>query len=226
MNLNPKQWQSPIRPLLASCHVWDTAIVQLNTRYHVNAWFWLSIIRFHGKSTLRTFVTLTKKVTVLKRIKFLPKPVLQTIYFKTIFPSVLYGIVVWGSCSQSLLDDIDRTRLRATKIIYSLPREIHSAEVRNLPLWNPIVQFYFKRLVTICLNIYHDTCIVPLTGLIVKSRVNYNFRQSANIEVPRPRTEIGQSSFMHRAALCWNLLPNSCKHSSSLGYFKKFLKGK
>ena len=77
---------------------------------------------------------------------------------------------------------------------------------------------------TICLNIFHDTCIVPLTGLIVKSRVNYNFRQSANIEVPRPRTEISQSSFMHRAALFWNLLPNLCKHSSSLGYFKKFLK--
>ena len=37
-----------------------------------------------------------------KRIKFLPKPVLQTIYYKTILPSVFYGTVVWGSCSQSL----------------------------------------------------------------------------------------------------------------------------
>ena len=33
-------------------------------------------------------------------------------------------------------------------------------------------------------------------------RVVYNFRQSANIEVPRPRTEIGQSSFMHTEQLC------------------------
>ena len=76
----------------------------------------------------------------------------------------------------------------------------------------------------ISFNNYNDTCIDPLRELIVKSRVNYNFRQSANIEVPRLTTEIGQSSFMHRAALCWSLLPNSCKHSSSLGYFKKFLK--
>lgn len=67
-------------------------------------------------------------------------------------------------------------------------------------------------------------CIDPIRGLIVKSKVNYNFRQSANIEVPRPRTEIGRSSFTHRAALCWNFLPNSCKHTSSLGYFKKFSK--
>ena len=83
---------------------------------------------------------------------------------------------------------------------------------------------YIKRLLAISFNNYNDTCIDPLRELIVKSRVNYNFRQSANIEVPRLTTEIGQSSFMHRAALCWNLLPNSCKHSSTLGYFKKFLK--
>ena len=71
---------------------------------------------------------------------------------------------------------------------------------------------------------YNDTSIDPLRGLIVKSRVNYNFRQSANIEAPRSTTEIGRSPFMHTAALCWNLPPNSCKRSSSLGYFKKFLK--
>ena len=47
--------------LLAPYHVWDTEIVQLNTRYHVNALVWLSIIGFHGKSTLRTFVTLSAR---------------------------------------------------------------------------------------------------------------------------------------------------------------------
>ena len=82
-----------------------------------------------------------------------------------------------------------------------LTRDIHSAEVRNLPPWNPIVQFYIKRLLTISFNIYNDTCIDPLRGLIVKSRVNYNFRQPANIEVPKLRTEIDRSSFIHRAAL-------------------------
>lgn len=175
----------------------------------------------HTKNVCASF---SKKVAVLKRIKFLPKPVLQTIYYRTILPSVLYGIVVWGSCSPSLLEDIDRIHLRATKIIYSLPRDIHSTDVRNLPLWTPIIQFYIKRLLTISFNIYNDTCIDPLRDLIVRSTSNYNLRKFANLEVPSPRTEIGRSSFKHRAALCWNLLPNSCKRSSSLGYFKKFLK--
>ena len=94
---------------------------------------------------------------------------------QNILPSVLYGIVVSGSCSQLLLDDIDCIHLRATKIIYSLSKDIHFAEDRNLPLWNPIIQFYIKRLLTISFNIFSYTFIYPLRGLIVNSRVNYNF---------------------------------------------------
>ena len=53
----------------------------------------------------------------------------------------------------------------------------------------------------------------------MESKSNYDLRKSANIEVPRPRTEIGRSSFKHRAALCWKLLPNSFKNSG-VGSFR------
>ena len=132
--------------------------------------------------------------------------------------------MVWVSCSQSLLEDIDRIHLRATKIVYSLPRDIYSAEVRSTPLWNPIILFYVKRLLIIIFNIYYGASIDPLRDLIVQSKSNYNFRKSANIEVSRPRTEIGRSSFKHRAALCWNLLPNSLKNSPSLGSFNRLIR--
>ena len=58
----------------------------------------------HVKNVCKSF---SKKVTVLKRIKFLPKPILESIYYKTVIPSVVYGISVWGSCSSALMDDID-----------------------------------------------------------------------------------------------------------------------
>ena len=133
----------------------------------------------HPKNVCDSF---SKKVSVLKQIKLLPKPVFQ----KNLLHNNSSKFLIWY-CSLGLLS-------------------------------------YIKRLLAISFNDYTDTCIDPLRELIVKSRVNYNFRQSANIEVPRLTTEIGQSSFMQRAALCWNLLHNSCQHSSSLGYFKKFLK--
>ena len=85
--------------LLAPWLVWDTEKVQLNTRNHVNALVWLLTNRLswqeHTKNACDSF---SKKVSVLKQIKLLPKPVFQKIYYPTILPSFLYGIVVWGSC--------------------------------------------------------------------------------------------------------------------------------
>ena len=131
----------------------------------------------------------------------LTKPVLETIYYKTIIPSVLYGIAVWGSCSSALLEDIDRIHLRATRIINNLPPHIHSDHIRNAPYWNSIVLFYIKRLLVITYNIYYGNSIDPLNDLLVKPEATYNFRKSLNVEVDRPRTEVGRSSFKHRAAL-------------------------
>ena len=48
-----------------------------------------------------------KKLAVLKRIKFLSHSILESIYFNSIIPSVVYNIVVWGSVSSALMEDID-----------------------------------------------------------------------------------------------------------------------
>ena len=73
-------------------------------------------------------------------------------------------------------------------------------------------------------NVYHGNSIEPLSDLRVKAETTYNFRKPLNVEVQRPRTEVGRSSFKHRAALSWNLLPNDSKNCSNLASFKKKLK--
>jgi hypothetical protein len=57
----------------------------------------------HTKNVCKSF---NSKLSVLKRIQFLPNSALETVYFKTILPSILYGIVAWGSCSSALMEDI------------------------------------------------------------------------------------------------------------------------
>lgn len=63
---------------------------------------------------------------------------------------------------------------KATKIILTLPRDIHSSEVTNLPFWNRIIQFFIRRLLIISFNILNDTSIDPLRDLIATSRFNCN----------------------------------------------------
>jgi len=43
-----------------------------------------------------------RKLAVLKRIKFLPQSILESIYFNSIIPSVVSNIVVWGSVSPTI----------------------------------------------------------------------------------------------------------------------------
>ena len=50
------------------------------------------------------------------------KATLETIYYKTVIPSVLYGMAVWGSCSDYLMKDLELIHLRATRLIHKLPR--------------------------------------------------------------------------------------------------------
>ena len=43
-------------------------------------------------------MTLAKKLDLIRRSRFLPKDVLINFYFKVIFQSVTYGLVLWGWC--------------------------------------------------------------------------------------------------------------------------------
>ena len=106
-------------------------------------------------------------------------------------------------------------------IIHNIPCNIPNDDIMNAPYWNSINLFYIKRLLVITYNVYYGNCIEPLNDLIVKPVTTYNFRKFYNIEVLRPRTEVGSSCFQHRAALTWNLLIKNC---SNLATFKRKLK--
>ena len=62
------------------------------------------------------------KVKMLRRICFLPKATLETIYYKTVIPSVLYGMAVWGSCSDYLMKGLELIHLRVARLIHKLPK--------------------------------------------------------------------------------------------------------
>ena len=58
----------------------------------------------------------TRKVKNLKRLRVLPRKVLEAIYFRSIVPSVTHGVLVWGTCTLSLLCDFELIFLRAATL--------------------------------------------------------------------------------------------------------------
>ena len=73
----------------------------------------------HIKSICVSFNT---KVQMLRCISFLPKSMLETLYFKTVIPSVLCGVVVWGSGSK--FKELELIHIRAARlpVIHKLPK--------------------------------------------------------------------------------------------------------
>ena len=112
----------------------------------------------------------TLKLAVLKRIKFLPRSISESIYFNLIIPSVVYNIVAWGSVSSALMEDIERIHIRALKIVYKLPMTTPTDE--NKKLRNPISSYYVKRLLVVTDQSYHGSNTEELTILISKAKPN------------------------------------------------------
>ena len=175
----------------------------------------------HTKSLLKSF---NKKIAVLRRIKFLPSSILQTIYFRTVLPSVLYGILVWGSCSPALMDDLERAHIRASKLIFKLSRNSNADQLNKLKGWNNLSFYYTKRLLVEAYKSYYRRNTNVLNDLVMLKQSSHCLRKSMNIEFPSPKSEIGRLTFKHRAAIAWNSLPDSIKKSSSLECFKKRLR--
>ena len=69
----------------------------------------------------------SNKLDLLKRSRFLPRKVLLRFYFSVILPSVKYGIVLWGSSTNS--DLVNSLHCRAARIIFNLPRDMSSTKV-------------------------------------------------------------------------------------------------
>ena len=174
----------------------------------------------HVKSVSTSY---SSKVKMLRRISFLPKATLETIYYKTVIPSLLYGMAVWGSCSDYLMKDLELIHRRAARLIHKLPRDTEDETVLINAKWMPLKYFYCSRILNIKHRAFYNLELGDINSLVVKNAYSYILRKSLNV-VSRPRTEQGHRSFKHRAAIAWNYLPDTIKQLENPHSFKRKLK--
>jgi len=166
----------------------------------------------HVKSVSTSY---SSKVTMLRRISFLPKATLETIYYNTEIPRVLYGMAVWGSCL---------IHLRAARLIHKLPRDMEDKTVLINANWMPLKYCYCSRILNITHGTFYNIDLDDVNSLVVKNASSYSLRKSLNVVVSRPRTEQGRGSFKHRAAIAWNSLPDTVKQLENPLSFKRKIK--
>ena len=71
----------------------------------------------HAANVAKSFAS---KLSLLRRMRFLPQKQLEDFYTKVILPSVTYGLTVWGSCNKTHLNNLEKLHARAGRIVYGL----------------------------------------------------------------------------------------------------------
>ena len=164
---------------------------------------------------------LSKKVKQLKRMRSLPADILETIYFCVILPSATYGMGIWGSCSLSLLEELEKVHRRAARIIHKIPKQVPRCLILDEAKWKPVSYHSKKRIACLTHQAYYRKHPDVINGLVVKHLLNRILTD--NLEVRQSKTNVGRCSFRHRAAIIWNSLPEVVKVHGNYEVFKKKL---
>ena len=151
----------------------------------------------------------SKKIGALRRMSYLPKSTLEEIYFKTIIPSITYGISVWGNCSQSLLNSLDHIHARACRIINRLPSSQESSSCLLQCNWLPINYLYKRRILLKMHQIFVGAAPSQILDMFSISSRSTRFCNQFNII--RVKSELGRSSLQYRGPNIWNFINKKVK---------------
>ena len=115
----------------------EVIVLNRNSQLHsVSAWGWVIDSKLSWQPQITAVrKSFSRKVKNLKRLRVLPRRVLEAIYFRSIVPSVTYGVLVWGTCTLSLLCDVELIHLRAATL-----KRIH---------WQPLTNVYKLKLTSL-----------------------------------------------------------------------------
>ena len=135
-----------------------------------------------------TFLT---KNGALKRTRQLPPKVLKDIYFNSIIPAVIYGIVVWGYCSSAMLNSLNPIHDRAARLIHD------QDDLQSLN-WLPLSHFYKRRLLLFMFDVFKQNVPDDLASLFTLKSGSRPSRRGSQFVIPRVKYETGKQSIQYR----------------------------
>ena len=116
----------------------------------------------HGQNTHQSSRegSFVNQLNLIKRSHVLARNSLLDLYFKVILPSVTYALPIWGCCTnKNEFNSLECIHCRGARVIYSLPRNMPSEDVRKIANWDSLFDTRQVKIATLIYNIYN--CITP-----------------------------------------------------------------
>ena len=148
---------------------------------------------------------------------------LKTIYYSLVQPYFDYCDVVWGDCSKTRADKLQKLQNRAARIITRADYCIRSSDVLNSLEWSNLEERRKRHLLVTMFKIFNNDCPTYLRERFHRTSEihDYNLRGSNyDLQLPLPKTNFLKRSFSYRGAMAWNQLSNERREMGDLSSFK------
>ena len=143
-------------------------------------------------------------------------------------PLIDYCCVVWGNCSNEVLNRILKLQKRKVRLILDQDPIVPSEPLFKQLGWMSIVQRikYHKYLLV-------SKCLKNEAPIYLKNKIQYLSDRnpyslwtvaSEKLQIPKAKTEIFKKTFTYSGPKLWNELPFSIWHASSHNAFKTKVK--
>ena len=151
------------------------------------------------------------------------KETLKTIYYSLVQPYFDYCDVVWGDCSKTRADKLQKLQNRAARIITRADYSIRSSDVLNSLEWSNLEERRKRYLLVTMFKIFNNDCPTYLREQFHRTSGihDYNLRGSNyDLQLPLPKTNFLKRSFSYQGAMAWNQLSNETREMGDLTSFK------
>ena len=139
-------------------------------------------------------------------------------------PQLSYCCSVWGCCSNSKIDILQKIQNRAARIVTNSPYDASAAPlIQNLG-WPTISDRTRKETATLVYKSLNSLAPAYMTKLFTKysdDRERTLRSTETDLRLPLLKTANGQKAFSYRGAKLWNSLRREAKLAPSLKTFKK-----
>jgi len=175
----------------------------------------------HAANLAKSFAS---KLSLLRRMRFLPRKQLEDFHTKVILPSVTYGLIVWGSCNKTHFNNLDKLHARAGRIVYGLPWDTGVEDVLTRTGWDSLETMYKERLTEFVFKCMKGFTVTEFKDLFIQRKSSRRRNDSEDIILPRPETNFIGNSISYRGAIAWNSLTNKETTAKTLKDFKRCLR--
>ena len=170
---------------------------------------------------------ISRAIGVLSRLRhFIPLNILIQLYNTLILPYISYCTIIWGNCSDSLINKVFILQKRAIRIITSSPPRTPSKplftkyniltihDIFKLQIASFMYMYFTKKLPTVFNNLF----------TLNSNYHNYNTRQQMAIHIPLLKYKLSRQSINLYGPKLWHSIPPDIKASTTLQTFKRKFK--